>query len=194
MASFGVTISKDIEWRGGTERISNVYHYHTSEGQVFPDLAVIQELVRLEKLVFANTVKFVVARTWGPTDQGPVDSVTREVVDLAGSGSAVPLNSMYRESAILISWPLGRYGVRNRAQFLRKFLHTASAHGYDPSGAIPIASQPAAGTPLATYMEGVRVLNPAGFVGGLDLCTAGDRVNTGAGRIYPYLEHRQFNQ
>lgn len=194
MAVFGVSITKRIAWRGGQEEFSNVYHYHTSEGQTFPDDAVIDELVRLEKLIFASNTTFTLARTWGPTDQGPVASVTRTIRDLTGPGSATAHASAYRECAILVSWPLGRYGTRNRPQFLRKYLHTSASHGYDVTGASALPSQPAVTTPLGEYIAGVRVLNPAGFVGGLDLATAGDRINTGPGLAYPYLEHRQFNQ
>ena len=194
MAVFGVSITKEMDWRGQKERISNVYHYHTSDGQNFPDEAVIAEVARLEKLVFANNITFVQGRTWGPTNLGPVASVTRSIVDLTGTGAMAASSSMYRECAILISWPLGRYGTRNRHQFLRKYLHTLATHGYDASGNTAILGQPAAGSPLAVYMEGVRVLNPSGFVGGLDLATSGDRTNIGQGRIYPYLEHRQLNQ
>lgn len=194
MAVFGISITKELEWRGQQHRVSNVYHYHTSDGQTFPDSAAIDEVVRLEKLVFASAVKFVTGRTWGPTEQGPVASVTRSIKDLTGFGSVAATTGMYKEAAILVSWPLGRYGTRNRPQYLRKFLHTLAAHGYDTNGSTPMTAQPAAGSALQTYMEGIRVLNPAGFVGGLDLSTDGDRVNIGAGRTYPYLEHRQIGR
>lgn len=194
MAVFGVSITKEIDWRGSQEQFSNVYHYSTDPAETFDDLGVIAEIERLEKLIFSDDVVFVTGRTWGPTDEGPLASVTREIVDLSGVGNAPRTSSMYKECAILITWPLGRYGTRNRPQFLRKWLHTDNPHGYVLNGAQPLAGQPTAGTPLREYMDGITRLDNPGLGWQYELCTASGREFQGEPVAYPYLEHRQFNQ
>lgn len=194
MAVFAVSITKSVPWRGAPEEYANVYHYQTTPGELFPDEAVIAEVVRLEKLIFASNVTFRVGRTWGPTGEGPEASVTREIVDLSGTGALGPTAGMYRECAILIQWPLGRYGSRNRPQFLRKWLRTQAANGYPTNGADPLAEQPGAGSALRQYMEGITTLDPGGLgTDVLELVTETGRAPVAEPLAYQYLEHRQFH-
>jgi hypothetical protein len=193
MAVFAVSITKSAQWRGQQEEFSNVYHLLTTPGQLFPDAEIIAELERLEKLVHSTEVTFRTGRTWGPTDLGPAESVTREIVDLSGAGSQTPGSSVYRECAVLVQWPLGRYGSRNRPQYLRKWLHTfGAALGYPPDGSTPISSPPLPTSSLGQYMAEVTVVNPSGLTDDFELCTADGRTPIAAAAPYPYFEHRQF--
>lgn len=190
MAVFAVAITKSIPWRGGPQEFSNVYHFETGFSEPFDDLAVIADLVAMEKLVHGQTIDFVRARSWGPTDEGPAASVMREVVPLSGTGAVPVSGTMYRECAILISIPLGRYGTRNRPQYLRKWLHCDTTHGYDPRGLVRLTTPSEA---LTDYMDdlgsaGQRFWNLNGY----QLCTADGRTPIGDPYPYPYLEHRQL--
>jgi hypothetical protein len=157
MAVFAVSITKEINWRGGPKKISNVYHYKTGIGETFPDIAVIDKLVTEEKKIYASTVNFVRGRTWGPTEQGKSASKMREVKELAGSGNLSPSSGFYPEFAIMLYWPLGRYGQRNRPQYLRKWHHLGRFVGLSTEGAryngVP---QPE----ITAYMTAVESLNP----------------------------------
>lgn len=190
MAVFGVAITKEVPWRGGVQPISNVYHYESLPAVTFNDDDVINALVAAERAIFANTVNFIKARSWGPTDATPAESVTRTIKDLSGTGNATPTGAMYKEAAQLITWPLGRYGTRNRPQFLRKWLHTGAAHGYSTDGSTPQASTPLS---LQTYIDAVAGIS-AGALTNYVLATAQGRNPTGPGKSYPYLEHRQFGE
>lgn len=192
MATFGVSITKEIEWRGGMQEFSNVYHYNTDVAENFTDEAVIAELVRLEKTIHSTNVDFKIGRTWGPTHTGQENSVMRQIVDLDGSGAVSPATNFYRELAVLIIWPLGRYGTRNRPQFLRKWLHLDRNIGYDTSGSTPLAVAPVQS--IVDYIEGVTVLDPSIFPGQVELSTWEGREPTGPGRVYEYLEHRQLGR
>ena len=192
MAVFAVTITKSTPWRGTSQEFSNQYHYRTDPGQTFDDQAVIDALVAAEKPVHSSFATFVKARTWGPTDQGQAASVTREIVDLSGSGTATATSGWYRELAMLVVWPMGRYGSKNRPQYLRKWLHTMSNLGASSSawaqGSDPITTPPAA---IMTYIGAVETISQ-GVNGVVQLTNAQDRGSRGAGYLYPYLEHHQL--
>lgn len=188
MAVFGVSITKSMEWRGAQQEFSNVYHYQTAVGQPFDDEGIIAAVVAAERPLHATSVTFETGRTWGPTENGPAASVMREIVDLSGQGGATPLTNAYKETALLISWPLGRYGSRNRPQFLRKWLHTLASggRGLDGSSRSDVSPQN-----VLDYIAAVTALSDPAF-GDLDLCTADGRVPVGPAVQYPYLEHRQL--
>lgn len=193
MAVFAVSIEKGVGWRGAQQPFSNVYHYVTETAEPFNDGAVIADLVAAEKLVHSTDVEFLTARTWGPTEQGPLVSKTREIADLDGTGAVSPSPSWYRELALLISWDLGRYGLRNRRQFARKWLHTCTGTGLPSTafnGSTAISAVP---QNIVDYIGSVR------FVGGVNsdaytLCTAEGRTTQAPGQLYPYIEHRQLGR
>lgn len=188
MAVFGIAITKEIDWRGGVQPISNVYHYSSLPGVTFNDDDVVNALVSAEKAIYASSVRFVKARTWGPTDGPAADSVTRLIKDLTGQGALTATVNMYREAAVLITWPLGRYGSKNRPQFLRKWHHTCYNHGLPAEGTPAGGATPAA---ITTYINTVAGI-AAGTLTNYVLSTAEGKRPTGDGKLYPYLDHRQF--
>lgn len=195
MAVFAISITKSVPWRGQVEEFSNVYHYNTLAIEEFADGAAIDELVAAERPVFANTITFRLARTWGPIGQGQAASVTRVVRDLTGPGTASSASDMYVECATLIEWPLGRYGSRNRRQFLRKWLHARHQPDGAPVGWLngTVLHPGIAGAELA-YVNRVTSLDPPGIDGPYELCSPGGQTPIGPATIYPYLEHRQFRR
>lgn len=192
MSVFGVTITKVMDWRGQPQQFSNVYHFNTSLGQSFDDVAVINAVKAAETPIHSNQVSFLMGRTWGPTDQGVAASKMREVVDLSGTGTATAASGYYRELAHLIRWPLGRYGSKNRPQYLRKWLHCVATHGFPTDGTTAMTTVPSA---LQTYIDAVTNLNPPGIMDGpMELCTAEGKMPTGPGKTIKYLEHRQLGR
>ncbi len=191
MAVFAVSITKELDWRGQAQQFSNIYHLNTNVGQIFDDIAAIDALVAAERPIFSNNVRFKVARTWGPTNNGQAASLMRDIKDLTGIGQATSSASAYKEMAILARWPLGRYGSRNRPQFLRKWLHTNALHGYPPDGSDPLTSVP---TALQTYLNAVTFVNPPGLQDGYELCSWDGKLPTGPATLTKYLEHRQFGR
>lgn len=190
MAVFAVSITKRITWRAQNQEFSNVYHYKTAPAEPFDDTAAINALEASEKACHSSTVAFIQARTWGPTDGAPSGSVTRQITDLTGTGTQPAGGDFYRELAYLVYWPLGRYGSRNRPQFLRKWLHLCyltadSAAGY-PNG----TTQDTNMAVINTYITAVTSVGPGPY----ELCTKDGREPTGAGALYPYLEHRQLGR
>lgn len=193
MAVFAISVTKEVPWRGSYHPVSNVYHYKTNALEEFDDQAAIDRVVALEKAIYATTVNFRKARTWGPTDQGQAQSKMRAVSDLSGTGALTPASNFYGEFAVMMYWPLGRYGTRNRPQYLRKWHHLDRSAGLSVSGLRFTGAVPAE---LATYMAGIESLDPAGVTGPFALCTAdGEHVAPlNGGKLYPYLEHRQIGR
>lgn len=192
MAVFAASTTKEINWRGSLARVSNVYHYKSDALETFDDLAVLTELVRLEKNAAGGGVNFVEGRTWGPTDQGQAASKMREIKTFTDSGLMAATTSFYPELAVMIYWPLGRYGVRNHPQFLRKWYHWNRTTGLIPDGSRTTAAPPAE---VQALIDGVTVVRTSGGTQEYELCTKnGEHLPTGPGLRYPYLEHRQIGR
>lgn len=201
MAVFALAVTKSVEWRGGTQPFSNVYHYVTQAGEPFDDDAAIDEVVAAERLVHTTDVTFQTARTWGPTSDtaggGAIqplnpasESVTRVIRDLTGTGSRAFDADCYKELAFLCVWPLGRYGTRNRPQYLRKWVHTMSIAGLtDGQKAGSDVIDPAGFAVITDYIADVRNVGP---VEGYGLSTAAGREPISPGVMYDYLEHHQL--
>lgn len=195
MAIFAVSIKKELDWRGSVQQFSNVYHYKTQLVEPFEDRAVINAIMAAEKPVHAASVRFVEGRTWGPVGSDQARNVMREIVDLRGNaGSVATTSTMYKELAWLCVWPLGRYGVRNRPQFLRKWLHSCALLGASTSVQDGSTSTGEPG-PLRTYMNAVRVIDP-GLPTGIryPLCSATGYEPKDAGYVYKFLEHHQLGR
>lgn len=192
MATFAVSITKATGWRGGYQPFSNVYHYNTAIGQTFDDVGLVQHLVDAEKAICSFDVDFVEARTWGPTGEGQAASQMREIIELSGNGNHSWAEPLYKELCFLFVWPLGRYGARNRPQYLRKWMHTMGAPtlpGAQLNGGQALNTGLA---DLNSYISSVR------FAGGpttdpdYSLATAKGREPIEDGHYYPYIEHHQF--
>ena len=194
MGFFTFTVTKSTSWRGVTQEFSNRYIYElpTDEPSEVVLEQMLDQLKAAEVPVHATTVNFVGGRCWGPVNAAGRGGTMRVVKSFSGTGNAVALTDMYKELAMLVVWPLGRYGTKNRPQFLRKWLHTHTLFGSSSSvlsGSTKFATTPG---PITTYIGAVRTINYG--TGGPPLSLAspkGHFADTG-GRLYDYLEHRQF--
>lgn len=199
MAQCGVSITKSLPWRDGRAEFSNVYHYNTellgmpteAEGEL-----IIDRLRAIEQPIHTSDVQFVEGRLWGPTGQGPTASKMIASKSLAGNGGLqASVTNFYKEFALMIYWPLGRYGLRNRKQFLRKWIHPGSLMGV-VSTALDGHSQISVTPPaILTYINDVTTLVVSNVPASpLELCTEEGKQPIGPGKLYPYLEHRQFGR
>jgi hypothetical protein len=191
MAVYAVSITKQVPYRGGIQPFSNVYHYKTTLAQFLDDSAIVDDLVAAEKLVHASNVTFLTGRVWGPTDSTPQASVTRLIKDLSGTGSLSPATDTSPEMCILCVWPLGRYGLRNRPQFLRKWIHPCSIAGTTAGQRGQTSKLTNPMEPFTTYINDVTEADSlAGDA--VDLCSPTGHEPTGAGRVYDWVEHHQL--
>lgn len=194
MAVFAVSITKRINWRGSNQEFSNVYHYKTGLMEPFPDTTIINKVADAERPIHGGQVEFVRGRTWGPTEGTQENNKMREVVQLSGNGTGPDQSGFYRELAIMVYWPLGRYGSRNRPQYLRKWLHTQNPMSTVTDyveGNVRDTTIPAA---LQTYIDRVSNVNAYLVITDVELCTKTGRTPIGAAQRYPYLEHRQLGR
>lgn len=183
-----------MTWRGRTQGFSNLYHYFLTTPTEAALNNVLTALQTAEKTFHSSDVAFVEGRAWGPVQTNGKGGRMEAFVTFSGNGSATPNSNMYLECAQLIVWPLGRYGIKNRPQFMRKWYHTRGtalqgAPGLD--GRTDIS--PASGA-LATGITTVASLTPTGGGGALPLQTPSGHTPISAGFLYRFLEHRQFGR
>lgn len=196
MAIYAVSIRKDIPWRGARATFGNVYHYKTDPGEPFDDVGVINRLLTLEKAIHSSEVKFLQGRSWGPITGNKADSVMREIIDFSNQAGSLSSNpAMYPELCFMVYWPLGRYGSRNRPQFMRKWLRLDTAHGYTAAQIAGRASIGGIAAAIQTYINGVQLMDTGvpGMVA-YPLCTHTGRERVESGKLYPYMEHRQLGK
>ena len=198
MATIGVSITKSCPWRGGVAEFSNVYHYNraTPPESGAEAQAIINAVRELERPVHAVEVKFLRAKIWGPTGVGAGASLMIDDAVWTGiAGLAASTTGFYKELAYLIQWPLGRYGSRNRRQYLRKWLHTCSSLGAtvgQQDGSSVITPVP---TALATYITSAASLTVTGSTESpLELVSESGKLPVSPGSMYPFLEHHQFGR
>lgn len=190
---FAFYIEKSTPWRGETQHFGNLYHYGlgTDEPSITALEQMIDSLKTAEAPVHSVDVKFEVGRCWGPVDSNGKGGSMRVVRPLSGTGSMIADTSFYRELAFLVTFPLGRYGSRNRPQFLRKWIHSCNPYGLtttERNGSVKMSSIPA---PLTNYGNAVKSI-PFG-TGGQPVSLASPKDHLAdTVVVYPYLEHRQF--
>lgn len=186
-------IEKSVPWRGETQHFGNLYTYPLNTDA--PSETVIEQMIDTLKAaevpVHTTEVKFEVGRCWGPVGPDGKGGLMRVVRPLSGTGSNLADTTFYKELAFLVQFPLGRYGSKNRPQFLRKWLHTCSPLSISSaakSGGVDMGTPP---PQLTTYANAIKSI-PMG-TGGPPVSLASPRDHLAdTVQVYKYLEHRQF--
>ena len=197
MAEAGVyafSIRKSTNWRGGLQGFGNVYHYRVeapSEGLLNSFLAALKAA---EVPIHSTAVNFVEGRAWGPVQSNGRGGRMEAVTAFSGTGSTGVTTGFYKEFAYLFQWPLGRYGSRNRPQFLRKWIHSCGSVLGTSTGLDGTTNILPALANANTYIAAVRSITPVGGGPTYDLMSASEHIPTGPGVLYPYLEHHQFGR
>lgn len=207
MAPYGFSLTKEITWRGGLERFSNVYHYNipgaTTEG--FGWDAFLADLMDRERRLFSDQVNYVEGRAWGPTyeaknetPQLKADSITQYIGDLVGAGYVADITGpdVYRESAVVVSWYVGRNPTTGRKRFLRKYFHVCRLNAAEPEGVV-VGGDPMSAALIENYRswyDGLKNITSGGIV--YNICTpGGDELPLGTEtKILPHLHIRQLKQ
>jgi hypothetical protein len=198
MPIIGVTITKETPFRDSIQPFSNMYFYNNGVGSVPSEagaLAIIDEIVALEKTWHASSVEWTFARLWHQTLLN-LTTVMIAQKPLTGVGALADVNTMDRERAFLFRWRAGQ-DSRGNPVYLRKYYHSC-------------AWFPGAGTPPSTVLAGtagftqaqrdameanvdnIAVLSSGG--GGWELCAKSGRALTQGNtpECHKYLEHHQL--
>lgn len=199
MAPFAVSITKRVLFRGSQEQFSNVYHYDLST-TINTDAGwddLIAAIVAKERPFHSTQVTFVEGRVWGPTNQGQLQSITRRITDLTGTGQNSGGGEIWPELCIVASFFVGRNPATQRKRFLRKYFHVqalmASTGGSGATlGRAPLAA--ADKTPIANAMNDLKTITIG--TAPHDLCTPqGDHLPLGSSpKVLDHLHVRQFKQ
>lgn len=194
MPIYAVSIEKRIPYRGDIQSFHNVYHFDVGQTLGEGSRAIIDPLTAFERNVHSTQVQFKNARMW---QIGATQADTRmltTIEDLAVAGHRAIDETFPREAAFLCYWHLGRYGKKNRPQFLRKWIHSMTLLGANSniiSGTHEILTVP---PDLRSYMDAIRELTLTGASGVGYLCTRSGRRPVRAGELYRWMEHHQLGK
>ena len=189
---YAFSIRKTTTWRNATQGFSNLYHYFLTNPTTTDLDNTLIALKDAERPVHDNTVNFIEGRAWGPVNADGSGGAMLSVQTFTQAGTKTTGTPFYKECAYLIKWPLGRYGTRNRPQFLRKWLHSQSTGLTATAGIDGSTDLGAATTALNTYEAAVSTLAVTGIGSPLQLQSASGHVPTGPATHFKYLEHRQY--
>lgn len=123
MAEIGVSITKSVSFRGGTQEFSNVYYYNLL---ALPSEAAaesfIDNLTTLEKTFHSTQVTFVRGRCWSQVGTPAQNNMIKQK-NLSGTGARAAVANMDKERAYLLRI---RAGVDSRGNpvYLRKWYHS----------------------------------------------------------------------
>jgi hypothetical protein len=184
-----LVITKSLNFEGKQEEFSNVYVIDGIDNDNETSMnALIDAAATAEKTAHSSNVLFVRGQIYSFGSTGPNFMYASR--NLSGYGSATPSSTMFAECVIEMRAPLPRsYGLyRSVKPFLRKFLHTNSAHSADLSG----TATPSWVAPPSTLSTYVAFLNNPGS--GYTLKSESEAVPNGAWQYRNAVNHRQFRR
>lgn len=191
MGRIGVSIEKEISFRGANQPTANVYYYRVAGNPPYQLEPVVDEIVTIEKNLHSTAVVFKYARVWS-ADGGPAQNTMLFEKPLTGTGVGSVIGEMDRERAVLFQWPAGK-SVTGKPVKLRKWFHscgncatvTFSAGELQNTTALSDAKR----NTIATEANKLRLIGP---VDEWMLVSSKGREHTGPGECHKWLEHHQL--
>jgi hypothetical protein len=192
----GVSITKSVSFRLGTQEFSNVYYYEVlslpseAEAETF-----IDNLTTLEKTFHSTAVTFVRGRVWSQMGSPAANNMIKQK-NLTGTGARLQTTSLDRERAFLFRLRAGN-DSRGNPVYLRKWYH---ACGEFVNGQTVNASvmQQTVGWTSGERSAQVSAMNAIGDANGSPqtpkLCSKGGRLPTVGEQwsAHNWLEHHQL--
>lgn len=193
MGSYGVTVEKEVAFRGGPERFTNVWHYRITAPVTADYQALADAVVAGERAFFPSDATFKSVRVFGPTDGNPNDNLIRLVQDLTGAGTGSRAGSVvYPELCYCVSMPAGRSETSQRRIYVRKYLRILRFHGSSDSSTTMLLTTSTKDSVKAFYegMESVG-LGPIQY----QMVTPRDQpVSDPSATVLAYARVRQMKQ
>lgn len=191
---YAFSIRKQVTWRGNLQGFSNLYHYNVVSPTESLLQAFLTTLRDAERPVHDPAVSFIEGRAWGPVNPNGSGGRMEAVVNFNVVGTKTAGSAIYKECAYLFYWPLGRYGSRNRPQFLRKWIHSQTTGLSATAGVDGSTDIGGATTPALNYISAVRTVTPVGGGATYDLSSASGHQPISAGQLFKFLEHHQYGR
>lgn len=196
MPRVGISITKQISFRGATQEFSNVYYY---EMGTLPDASgaatMINNLVTLEKTFHSTAVTFTKGRCWKETGDKTTSEMINQV-NLSGTGSGSTVTSMDRERAFLFRLRAG-IDTRGNPVYLRKWYHSCGNFVGSVAVSTTLLEQTSTMSQanrdtLANAMQNIGDAN--GSAGVPKLCAKSGRLPTAGATwsAHSSLEHHQL--
>jgi hypothetical protein len=192
VALTGVSIVKQVSFRGVFQEFSNVYHYEGDAPSASAGTALATAIKAIEVPLHSSDVTFLRYSVWSA---GGAPGANQMIVQgfLSGTGSQSAASAFDRERAILVQWPAG-FDVRGHRVYLRKWYHccggcagwSATNPQLQNTGQIDSASR----TLIGNAADDLLTITAGGIT--FALAAPSGRNPDGATQVHPYLEHRQL--
>lgn len=187
----GVSITKQVSFRGVQQEFSNVYHYTFPGAVTGPWEDIVDEIKAFEVPWHSTDVSFVRAAVWS-AGGSPGSNQMLFQKDLSGTGSSTNNASMDRERAVLIRWPAG-FASNGKPVFLRKWYHSCGAFaGNTFSAGVLQQTSPLTGTQIASIAAAADAATSVGITEDWELCSPTGRVWEDNAQCHTWLEHHQL--
>jgi len=138
--AYGVSVEKDITFRGQVERTTNVYHYRMTAPIEADYNLLADEVVTRDKAAYPGVATYKTVRVFGPTEGSEADNLMRLTKDISGGGTRSPAGAnLYPELTACVAIYVGRSPVKNRKVFVRKYIRiliAQTSNGVGPTDAL----------------------------------------------------------
>jgi hypothetical protein len=197
MARIGVSITKSVAFRNGTQEFSNVYYYEMLSLPSQSEAATLADnIVTLEKTFHGTNVTFVRARVWSQTGT-PAGNEMIDQHNLSGTGArATGTGDLDKERAFLFRL---RAGVDSRGNpvYLRKWFHACAefVSGQAVPTAVKANSSGWSAAERSAQVSAMQAIGDAnGSAGAPKLCSKSGRLPTvgETWSAHQFLEHHQL--
>ncbi len=192
MATYGVSITKKVTFRGVDQEFSNVYHYSGPTLSV-ADATTLASNIKAEEVSLHSTdVTFLRYKVWS----AGAGQATNQMIaqgNLSGTGNQVTNSTMDRERAVLIRWAAG-FDSRGHAVYLRKWFHSCGA-----CSGVSFGSTVQQNTAQIASADRTTIANDANALktivvsaNNYNLIAESGRAALGNAECHQYLEHHQL--
>lgn len=192
MASYGVSITKKVAFRGADQEFSNVYHYSGATLSVADATALATAIKAIEVPLHSTDVTFVRYRVW-TTGGGQADNQMVAQGNLSGAGTQGVGSSHDRERAVLIRWAAG-FDTRGHQVYLRKWFHSGGS-----CAGVAFGSTQLQNTGQIATADRTTIANAANALkqvtvsaNNYALIAESGRAALGNAECHQYLEHHQL--
>lgn len=193
MPIFGVSINKQVLFRGVQQPFANVYHYNGPSMTEAQAILLASAIKALEVPFHGSDVTFVGAKVW---TAGGAPSANQMLAQPAqsGTGSQANNSTQDRERAVLVRFTLG-FDSRGRPTYLRKWYHSCGSFAgvsfigtgiQGNTGQIPSVDR----TTIAAAAD--DLLSVTTSAGTYQLCSPSGELGSLPVVAHPYLEHHQL--
>lgn len=159
VGAYAVSVEKEIQFRGQSEMVTNIYHYRIVAPVASDYENLADAVVARDKAIYPSTAVYKWVRVWGPTEGNKEDSKMRFEKQLTGNGTRTSTaTDFYPELCLVGSIFVGRSPVKNRKVFVRKYIRLLRPKDSTISQSNPVIIGTTDRTDFETWMNTLKTV------------------------------------